>query len=245
MKYDIKAIPTTYAGVNFRSRLEARWAAFFDLCGWKWDYEPFDLDGWAPDFMLKGKIKALVEVKPIDFRGNDDQLYRQAKTRAAKAFGVAGRGAGASLPEYEVLVVGNGPFETDWWARWALGVFAAPKLEPDDLDKELYGDQLKDTTFGSDVADLFFGASGGPALDYAARYGSHQYRIGGQYEGDHHLIDIDDDTPERLWREAGNIVQWMPSWKAPVRAQDQSVVEIHYRGGDATPYRLSGIRGAA
>ena len=30
----IAAIPTTYSGVVFRSRLEARWAAFFDLCGW-------------------------------------------------------------------------------------------------------------------------------------------------------------------------------------------------------------------
>lgn len=68
MQYNIKAIPTTYAGVKFRSRLEARWAAFFDLCGWKWDYEPFDLDGWAPDFLLLLPIaKMLAEVKPFDF----------------------------------------------------------------------------------------------------------------------------------------------------------------------------------
>ena len=67
MHYTIKAIPTTYAGVNFRSRLEARWAAFFDLCGWKWDYEPFDLDGWAPDFLLRAELcDLLVEVKPVD-----------------------------------------------------------------------------------------------------------------------------------------------------------------------------------
>ena len=67
MTYTIKAIPTTYAGVNFRSRLEARWAAFFDLCGWKWDYEPFDLDGWAPDFLIKTLIATtLVEVKPTE-----------------------------------------------------------------------------------------------------------------------------------------------------------------------------------
>jgi hypothetical protein len=66
MIYNIKAIPTTYAGVNFRSRLEARWAAFFDLCGWKWDYEPFDLDGWTPDFLIKTRIAdVLVEVKPL------------------------------------------------------------------------------------------------------------------------------------------------------------------------------------
>jgi len=52
MIYDIKAIPTTYRNVNFRSRLEARWAAFFDLLEWKWIYEPFDFNGWIPDFQL-------------------------------------------------------------------------------------------------------------------------------------------------------------------------------------------------
>lgn len=67
MIYTIKAIPTTYAGVNFRSRLEARWAALFDLSGIKWDYEPFDLDGWAPDFLLRiGGCSVLVEIKPVD-----------------------------------------------------------------------------------------------------------------------------------------------------------------------------------
>jgi hypothetical protein len=57
------AIPTQYAGVQFRSRLEARWAAFFDLIRWKWEYEPIDLDGYIPDFVLEGDY--LVEVKPI------------------------------------------------------------------------------------------------------------------------------------------------------------------------------------
>jgi hypothetical protein len=53
MNYDIKAIETKYAGTIFRSRLEARWAAFFDVFGWSWVYEPFDLEGWLPDFLLK------------------------------------------------------------------------------------------------------------------------------------------------------------------------------------------------
>ena len=30
---DRAGIPTTYANTNFRSRLEARWAALFDLAG--------------------------------------------------------------------------------------------------------------------------------------------------------------------------------------------------------------------
>ena len=36
----LKAIETEYKGYRFRSRLEARWAVFFDACGVKWEYEP-------------------------------------------------------------------------------------------------------------------------------------------------------------------------------------------------------------
>ena len=48
-----KPIPTVYKGVQMRSRLEATWAAFFDLMGWQWSYEPIDLDGWTPNFALE------------------------------------------------------------------------------------------------------------------------------------------------------------------------------------------------
>lgn len=64
--YTIAAIPTVYRGRQYRSRLEARWAAFFDLVGWAHEYEPFDLGKWSPDFVLKGAARdVLVEVKPI------------------------------------------------------------------------------------------------------------------------------------------------------------------------------------
>lgn len=54
----IKAIETEYRGYRFRSRLEARWAVFFDALGVEWEYEPegFDLgDGlyYLPDFRVK------------------------------------------------------------------------------------------------------------------------------------------------------------------------------------------------
>ena len=66
----IKAIETKYKGYRFRSRLEARWAVFFDALGLDWEYEPegFDLgDGvwYLPDFRVKypdGSIEWL-EVK--------------------------------------------------------------------------------------------------------------------------------------------------------------------------------------
>lgn len=53
----IKAIQTRYKGYRFRSRLEARWAVFFDALGITWEYEKegFDFDGidyYLPDFWL-------------------------------------------------------------------------------------------------------------------------------------------------------------------------------------------------
>lgn len=55
---EIKAIETVYNGHRFRSRLEARWAVFFDAIGIKYEYEPegFSLDygiQYLPDFALK------------------------------------------------------------------------------------------------------------------------------------------------------------------------------------------------
>ena len=66
------SIPTTYRGIRFRSRLEARWAAYFDSgnnAPWtEWKYEPVDFPGWIPDFSLQCEPPMrthLVEIKPI------------------------------------------------------------------------------------------------------------------------------------------------------------------------------------
>src|SRR3954469_17021749 len=59
------AIPTKYGGVQFQSRLEARWAAMFDRLHWEWEYEPLDFRRYIPDFVVffpAGPV--LVEVKP-------------------------------------------------------------------------------------------------------------------------------------------------------------------------------------
>lgn len=66
----MKAIETHYKGYRFRSRLEARWAVFFDALQVKWEYEKegFDLDeaGWyLPDFWLP-ELETWVEVKGKD-----------------------------------------------------------------------------------------------------------------------------------------------------------------------------------
>ena len=63
------AIETEYDGYRFRSRLEARWAVFFDCMGIEFDYEPegFEFDGtrYLPDFYLP-EFGVYVEIKPND-----------------------------------------------------------------------------------------------------------------------------------------------------------------------------------
>src|SRR5258706_6305448 len=57
MSTAIKAIETHYNGYRFRSRLEAKWAVFFNAAGIDYCYEEdsFDLDGiwYLPDFKLR------------------------------------------------------------------------------------------------------------------------------------------------------------------------------------------------
>jgi hypothetical protein len=68
----MKAIETRYKGYRFRSRLEARWAVFFDAINLTWEYEPEGVvvgDGqrYLPDFHLPdfgGTIDLWVEIKP-------------------------------------------------------------------------------------------------------------------------------------------------------------------------------------
>lgn len=65
----MKAIETQYKGYRFRSRLEARWAVFFDALALGWQYEPegFALPSghYLPDFFLPAK-GLWVEVKGVE-----------------------------------------------------------------------------------------------------------------------------------------------------------------------------------
>lgn len=113
----IKPIETEYNGYRFRSRLEARWAVFFDAAGIQYQYEPEGYllpDGsmYLPDFFLpdvggrahigddiglyvevKGKMTE-EDIKKIElFSGYDDE------------FGSCGN-------ERSVLVVGDIPNES-------------------------------------------------------------------------------------------------------------------------------------
>jgi hypothetical protein len=63
-------LEASYSATHFRSRAEARWAVFFDLMGWDWDYEPCHYDlgamNYLPDFYLP-QVSTWVEVKGPPF----------------------------------------------------------------------------------------------------------------------------------------------------------------------------------
>lgn len=63
----IEAKPRRYNGVEFRSTLEADWAATLDHYGIEWEYEPEGIqlpsgEAYVPDFWLP-KIATVIEVK--------------------------------------------------------------------------------------------------------------------------------------------------------------------------------------
>lgn len=63
-------IPTTFQGVQYRSRTEARWAVFFDALGLSFSYEPERIELstgeiYIPDFFIDD-FQAYFEVKPSD-----------------------------------------------------------------------------------------------------------------------------------------------------------------------------------
>lgn len=75
---NIKPIETVYNGYRFRSRLEARWAVFFDAVSIKYEYEleGFELgdgvrylpDFWLPEFNFHVEVKPHHELTPDDIR---------------------------------------------------------------------------------------------------------------------------------------------------------------------------------
>ena len=79
------AIETSYAGCRFRSRLEARWAVFFDALGIKWEYEKegYVVNGRAylPDFYLPR------ETSWVEVKGSEELLDKQLMRDFAETAG--------------------------------------------------------------------------------------------------------------------------------------------------------------
>jgi hypothetical protein len=188
----VKAYPTKYDRVRFRSRLEARWAAFFDLVGWQWEYEPIDLAGYIPDFIIHGKrqckrLPILVEVKPIE--GDHDPLLERTQAKIEQCGWKS-----------EALILSYFFPEDEYNCRYLgwLGEFWPAEVMGED--------QLSIDSFAWGYASFQSVRD-----DHKARFGfchnemSYTDRISGFYDGScgSFIAEAGD-----LWREAGNRVQW-------------------------------------
>lgn len=130
LKYDIEAIATPYKGILFRSQLEAHWAAFFDLLGWQWEYEPAQLDGWWPDFFLShaGKRRVAIEVKPFDLSAPptgdvEETLEKLKRACSPRQFARSFPGIDPPhIPYDQAALLGESPWRD---GSWMLGI-AAP-----------------------------------------------------------------------------------------------------------------------
>lgn len=188
------AIPTRYAGTEFRSRLEATWAAFFDLLGWTWEYEPIDLPGWIPDFILTGPAgRVLVEVKPADSLNG----YDIPKIHA---------GSSADTEKREVLLLGRspmiiprGPCFGEPCIGWLTGYSKWWPTELADPHEAMWTvDEVGRTDFTSDVHDYAGRLNGAHLESPLVTHGLTWWR------GPHRFaIDI-----KRMWTEAGNTTRW-------------------------------------
>lgn len=103
----IRAIETEYNGYRFRSRLEARWAVFFDAAGIRYEYEPegFDMDGerYLPDFWLPDIDDGIyVEVKGPMGDADYEKIKRFWKMGKSPLLVLGGLPTQSEIEKYDV-----------------------------------------------------------------------------------------------------------------------------------------------
>lgn len=192
-EYSVKAHPTVYNGVRFRSRLEARWACVFDLLGWRWTYEPIDLNGWVPDFGLMGASGryCLVEVKPEISCSTKVMSKALSEIFCIDAdFMFCGLWEPHPCPEYARMF-------PSWTDTLSVNTLTRRDIEADRVD----GKTKERTVFYHEINDLFdFVPLGKPYLGHftgdVVGYG-----VGGWQP-------TTEDVFQLMWREAGNRTQW-------------------------------------
>lgn len=135
----IKAIETEYDGYKFRSRLEARWAVFFNAAKIHYDYEPEgyeigDGEKYLPDFYLP-QFQIFVEIKPVGLEKNAqekaEEKCRKFRTQTGKAifitYGDPAHNGWGHFFGWDSCDSGGG--EYDEFGRFiALGEYYAPNI---------------------------------------------------------------------------------------------------------------------
>lgn len=123
-----------YNGTAFRSGLEACWAAFFDLCKWRWEYRPGKepWTGWVPTFYVdipcghsecSGFHRLAVAVEPYDkneqFAGHPCSFFNYGSGFPTEIAASAGFGLGPHVARWEMAHGAGGGEET--LENWVQG----------------------------------------------------------------------------------------------------------------------------
>jgi len=158
---EIRAIPTYYKGINFRSRLEARWAIIFDRLGidWRYETEGYDIqidEGYTirylPDFLLTGGSERCPKHLFVEVKGNmqaDDALKIKAFSEHYPIYVVGeipkdlldicnGIDTGYGVPYYNFETVDGDYFGAVLGARkgGGWGLFGADSSYWEDMDEQ-------------------------------------------------------------------------------------------------------------
>jgi len=185
MKYNIPAKATMYKGRLYRSRLEARWAAMFDAMGWQYEYEPFDLEGWSPDFKIKGVyLDILVEVKPQYLI--NDSLIEKIKNVLNPDF------------PFHILILDENPFiEDKSWDSIKLGTGIQTGKLYDPVSCEFSGKYNHEYTTDFQMKCR---------NDFSTMEGGWDGMILGKIDRKQFLCVGDDDTIwlQKQWQQTGN-----------------------------------------
>lgn len=181
-------IATVYNGTRFRSRLEARYAVLFDQLGWHWEYEPFDCDGYIPDFLIHGRNPLLVEVKPL----HDFDEY--------KAIGVEMQRRTEAQWERDLLVVGVSPWIDDVGGSsvyGAMGLLGEQWADEDGKEDCWWSAGIWHRCFDCNMPAIHHDMS-----NFAGRPCKH-------YDGNN-LPPLNRREVEQWWAGARNATQWQP-----------------------------------
>lgn len=158
MDRTIKPIETVYNGFRFRSRLEARWAVFFDAIGLKYEYE---IEGYAtnsicylPDFYIpsldrwfeiKGKPLTNEEMKKCEefcFKKDNENIKFSVLVGSPEIMKVDGfvgileyvwEWPSKTYPENYKMLAPEGLAEKEYYSRFVKGIWMVPDVTEEEL----------------------------------------------------------------------------------------------------------------
>ena len=153
----VKPIETRYKGYRFRSRLEARWAVFFDVIGFDWSYEPegFETEGgrYLPDFEIRDPESPEGFRQFVEVKGGGKNTIPVSDRQKCEAFirgGVGGLLLLSEVPEWRSGSVIFHPYlfvdeQLNFERRWAMpgiGRFNyLPRIGPLEIVLDLVGER--------------------------------------------------------------------------------------------------------